>query len=487
MKRDYFIVGSIILIFFLLYSTLSINKHLNYGSGYDLAVSDQFIWQFSRLKPAITTIHSYSFTHIFADHLELIYPLISPIYWIWDNVISLILLQNILICISGLPIYLLSVKKGVNRILSLTITASYLAFFGIQNAIWSDVHSIVFGASFLSFFVFFLDKLNSERIKRWYQSDIIYSAIFFLLSIICKEDVALLTLLISVVFFLSTKKKINLLYIVLSSAYLFTVFFFFYPNFTPQGYRFATKGNILYDINPSYILDTKEKQDVIVYSLSWFGGIPLLAPLYLAPAIIDLAHYFVLGHSLVSSAQSIFGHYRVTLALFLAWPTIIAVSKYRKLNNKYIAIYLLITALTVQYLTHSPLSYLTKRWFWTQPSSVKNINKLLTYLPKDASLASQINITPHVSHRDRIFTIWPTTRGDIKSLKCDKRECRWLSWYGNPKYLLVDTSDAWDIRHLLANRPDFIDGLKNLEKMNSIKIYKREGSVILYTIEKKIK
>lgn len=486
---------SIIFLFIILYSVLSIVKHLNYGSGYDLAVSDQFIWQFSRFKPAITTIHSYPFTSIFADHFELIFLLISPIFWIWDNAISLILLQNILICLSALPIFLLAQRKGISKLLSIVIMFSYLSFYGIQNAVWSDVHSIVFAASFLPWFVFFLDVLNYEKGKtKLAQTAIKCSAIFFFLSIISKEDIALLTFLISLVFFLSTRKKINkaflrinLIYAFLSLLYIAVIFGIFYPNFTPQGYRFASSEGILSDLNPFYMVDTKEKVDTIFYSLGWFGGLPLLAPLYLIPALGDLAHYFVLGHKLVSSAQSIFGHYRVTMALFMAWPTIIVISKFKFLNNRYVTVYLLLSAFLVQYLTHSPLSYLSKRWFWTQSSSVQNINKLVSDLPRESSVASQINIIPHIAHRDNVFTIWPTTRGDIPGLKCEKKDCRWLSWYGNPKYLLVDTSPDWDIRHLLANRPDFIEGLNNLEKVKSIKVYKREGNATLYTIEKKIK
>lgn len=64
----------------------------------------------------------------------------------------------------------------------------------------------------------------------------------------------------------------------------------------------------------------------------------------------------------------------------------------------------------------------------------------------------------------------------------NKKTCNWLTWYDHPQYLLVDTSPEWDIRHLLGNRTDFIDGLQNLEKAGIVSVYKRIGTTTLYTI-----
>ncbi len=102
--------------------------------------------------------------------------------------------------------------------------------------------------------------------------------------------------------------------------------------------------------------------------------------------------------------------------------------------------YLVICALVLQYILHEPLSYLTKQWFWAEPHSVKNINAVLAYLPQDASVVSQNNITPHISHRDNVFTLWPDTIGFAKNSPCGQKDCRWFHWAGNPQYLVVDTA-----------------------------------------------
>src|SRR3712207_1280050 len=102
-------------LFFIAYVILSLVKHNHFLSGYDLAVSDQGIWLMSKFKNPISTPHAYPFTSLFSDHVELIYALISPIYWIFDDVRILIAIQAFIISFSAIPIYLLAKKKKLNR------------------------------------------------------------------------------------------------------------------------------------------------------------------------------------------------------------------------------------------------------------------------------------------------------------------------------------------------------------------------------------
>lgn len=69
---------------------------------------------------------------------------------------------------------------------------------------------------------------------------------------------------------------------------------------------------------------------------------------------------------------------------------------------------------------------------------------------------------------------------------CGKSTCNWLSWRGGkPEYIIVDTSTNWDIRHYLADRPIFIDGLENMEKYGEINKEKQIGNAMLFRINYK--
>lgn len=472
-KKLTYIAFAICFLFFVAYMVLSTIRHAHYQSfGFDLGVVDQVVWKYSTLQWPITTVHHFAFTSLLTDHVEFIFILLAPFYWIYNSAYTLLVLQALFVAFSGIPIFLLARRYKLNPILSLVILVSYLSFYGIQNALWFDVHSLSFAASFLAWFIYFLDNNNTRL-----------TVVTFFLAVICKEDISLLTFLICFVYFVTTKKKIALLLMLLSALYLFFVFFVYFPHFTQDGYRYANKGGLFSDLNPSYLFDTDTKKQIIFYSFAWFGFLPLLSPLHLLPAFGDISHYFVFGHS-VPTAQEFFMHYRIALAPLLVLPTIVTLKKYKKLNTPLGAIGLLIWVFGLQYSLHAPLSYLVKQWFWTEPKSVKDINAVIAFIPQDASVVSQNNITPHVTHRDNIFTFWPEKSSSMHGKPCGKKVCHFFRWDGNPTYLIVDTSKDWDIRHFLADRNDYIEGIGNLEKYGYVKVYKKQGNAALYKILK---
>jgi len=459
-------------LFFILYATLSLVRHNHFLSVYDLSVVDQIMWKYSRFLQPTTTIHAYTNTLIFTDHIEFIYLFLSPLYWVWNDVRMLILAQAFFISFSVVPIYLLATEKKLQSFLKFSLATSYLLFFGIQNAMWHDVHSLVFGASFLAWFIYFLDIKKTK-----------WAFLFFFLTIFCKEDLAFVTFFVSLVYAVKYKDKETMSFILLSILYLFLVFFIYYPHFTHDGYRFESKNGFFSSMQASNYINTPAKRETFFYSLAWFGFLPLFSPLYLLAAFADITHYFILGQT-VQTAQGIELHYRVTLAPLLALPTIYTLSKVKKLNTVVTGIYLLVCAAVIQYYLHLPLSYLAKSWFWHTPASVSSIHAVLMFLPNDASVVSEPNITPHIGHRVTIYTLWSTTKSFQQNSPCGKPLCPWFHWSGSPTYLIADTSSDWDIRELFQDSPQFHEALVSLTNMGVIKVYKQHGTAILFKVLK---
>jgi uncharacterized membrane protein len=397
---------------------------------------------------------------------------LSIFYWMWNDPRMLILIQAATFCLSGIPVFLLAKQKKITGSVTYALLISYLAFYGVQNALWFDVHSAVFGAAFIPWFLYFLDKKN-----------VLWCSVFFLLAIISKENIALLTFLISLVYCIKRRQKAEMYFAAGSLLYLLCIFGIYFPHFTERGYEYQSNQGLTGDIDLWNVANTPNKQQVWLLSLGWFSFIPLLAPLTLLPFLGDLFSYFVIANNL-KEADGIFMHYRVTLAPLLIWSTIVAIAQRKYLQKWYITAYLLIIVAIAQFLLHTPLSYVTKKWFWQEPAAVRDINSVIAMIPHDAALVSQNNITPHVDHRKAIFTLWPNKKTFIKDSPCGKRECNWFHWYGKQTYLIVDTSSNWDIRHYLTNREDFSDGLKNIEKAGIIKKYKQQGNTVLYKIQK---
>jgi len=466
----------ICLLFLLAYTVLSFVRHDNYQSfGYDLGINDQVVWRYAHFQNPVTTIDPYPNKTKFAEHVELIYPLLAPSYWIWDSRKMLLFLEPLFFCASGIAVYLLARKKKLNQFVSLALLVSYLGFYGVQNALWDDVHSASFAAAFLMWFIYFLETKKQKL-----------SILFFFLAITAKENIGLLTFLISGAYWIRQRAtRLPIFFMAVSIAYVAFIFYVFFPHIMHMKYLYQNSGGIFSNITHlSSFIDTDEKRQVILYSLLSFGFLPLLSPWFLIPAIGDLFIYFVVASQL-PGAQGFYGQYRITLTPLLMWATIISIGKFKRLNKWYIAVYLIACTMFVQYALHLPLSYLTKQSFWQQPAAVKDINTLRSkYIKPTNSIVAQNNIVSHLSHRDKIYTLYPEKKSFATHSPCGQTTCDWFRWYDHPEYLFVDTSTDWDARHLLIDRPLFIAGLKNLEKAKVVTKYKEIGNAVLYKVNK---
>lgn len=471
-KRQYYILAVVLIcsFFAVCYSALSIVRHSHYASyGYDLGINDQTIWRYSKFEPPISTIAPFPDRSKLELHVELVYVLIAPFYWLWSTRRFLLIISAVVMCSGGLAVYLLSKHRVKDEFLSFSLTFSYLLFYGMQFAAWFDVHSSGFGAAFLMWFLYFLD-----RKKRW------WSLLFFFLTITSKENMALYTFVVAIIYMIRRREKIVLFFAGFSITYLLFIFYVFFPHIMHVSYLYQNKDGLLSNINPLFLFNSIEKLTTLFYSFLSVGFIPIFNPLTLPLIMTHFATFFVIASDL-PGAQGLFGHYRVTLGPLLTWSTIMTIATFKFLNKKYVAIYLLFCAFLVQYTLHLPLSYLTKEWFWKTPEAAYTINKVInTSLPATASVASQNNITPHISQRDKIYTLYPTMKTFESSSPCGRQKCNWLSWYGNPEYVIVDIAKDWDARHLLADRPVFLDALSNVEKAKVLTRYKVEGTTILY-------
>lgn len=459
-------------LFFIAYSTLSIVRHNHYQSyGYDLGINDQTVWRYSTFQLPISTISPLPDRTKLAEHVELVYAFISPFYWIWSTRRMLLMVEVAFLVSGGIAVFLQARYRKISYWVSIALLFSYLTFFGVQNAVWFDVHSASFGAAFLAWFIYFLDKKNR-----------LGTFIFFFLAITAKENIAFITFFIALVYGFWRKDRMSLVLGVLSFSYLFFIFFIYFPHIIRLPYLYQNNGGILSNLNPLSMFDTAEKLQTEFYTLFSYGFLSLLSPLTLIPVLGDLATYFVFGSDL-TGAQGLFMHYRVTLAPLLSWSAISAIHRYGFLNKKYIAVYLVFVACFIQFFLHLPLSYLTKSWFWQEPTAVNNINTLIREdLPRTASVVSQNNITPHISHRDKIYTLYPEQHTFTAHSPCGKNTCEWFRWFDHPEYLIVDTSSDWDARHLLIDHDPYVRGLVNLEKAGVITKYKQINTATLYKV-----
>ena len=86
------------------YASISVYRHDVFASGaFDLGVQDQTVWGYSRLEMIPNTVEM--IRNLLGDHFHPILMTIAPLYWIWDDVRVLLIVQAVLIAAGGIPIF----------------------------------------------------------------------------------------------------------------------------------------------------------------------------------------------------------------------------------------------------------------------------------------------------------------------------------------------------------------------------------------------
>src|SRR5690242_14739490 len=90
----------IILVITSLYLLLSLLRHQQYLTfGYDLGNHDQTLWMYSHFIYPFVTIE-YKFALL--NHFGPSFALLSPLYWIWDDVRMLLIAQAVAVGLSAI-------------------------------------------------------------------------------------------------------------------------------------------------------------------------------------------------------------------------------------------------------------------------------------------------------------------------------------------------------------------------------------------------
>jgi len=142
--------------------TEALLNHRALGTGYDLGIYDQVVWNMAHGRPFATTL-VYE-TNGYYDHFEPVLALISPLYWLWPDVRVLLVLQAVALALGSLPIYLYARRRlgefGPDfaperhrhfALLALLPAAAYLAYPPLHSANLNDFHEVAMLPALIGF------------------------------------------------------------------------------------------------------------------------------------------------------------------------------------------------------------------------------------------------------------------------------------------------------------------------------------------------
>ncbi|MEM7533096.1 MAG: DUF2079 domain-containing protein [Chloroflexota bacterium] len=195
------VLFAFIFIYCRIFTQLAIGQHLGMRTHKaDLGQIDQAIWNSSRGRWLEMTDNGFIATRL-TDHVEPILALISPIYWIWDDVQAILTLQVVVVGVAAWFVYdiaqdrfsqLLTAReqeqiweveplRRLTRPMALALAAAYLLAPQLQSAILTEFHAIPLAVPLI------LWAFWATEMQRWRQ---VILAILLVASV--KEEAALL-------------------------------------------------------------------------------------------------------------------------------------------------------------------------------------------------------------------------------------------------------------------------------------------------------
>ena len=452
----------LILFFWIIYSFISIFKHLHYQTfTWDTGFFDQLLWKLSRFKEPVS---SFSNLHVFGDHFQFILLFFVPLYWLPQSIKLLFITHALIAVIASLPVYLISLKVNKlprperprysplslheradapelgsmysffrihpltkslgysaseykSKIFALAVSFSMLIFTGFQFAVLDGFHQSVFSPLFYALAILGLVLRNS-----W----IYWGSIFGLL--ITKEEMALLAVSVGLIALILKDRIKGAITIFASLAVFFFAVYFFLPAVQGEYVHsdYGVLGKTPLDVAESMLtkpalflnllLFPAAKARTVLESFFSFGFLPILSPIYLISAVQQFAVRFV--DTVTVHRWVNLNHYVFPLASIMAVAAIFSTATLQKIFKRaknfciFLALYLVIFGLMQDYLFHGPVNSLLKADFYVKKQWMRDNYEVLKYIPKGASVAATNNLGPHISQRDKFYLIMEENSAD---------------------------------------------------------------------------
>jgi len=397
-------------------------QHRALGTGYDLGIYDQTIWNLAHGRIWMTTL-VYE-TGGYYDHFEPILALIVPLYWLWSDVRVLLIVQSLALGLGALPIYLYARRRfgtwAHGNALALVVAAAYLAYPAMHNANLNDFHEVSLLPPLLGFALYGL--LTGRRRVTW---------LFLILCLMVKEDFSVTFLMfglyIAAINPAGFRRRDGVFVAAAAVAWMLLVLYLFYPA--------ATRGMLYPFVARRYpwLGDSPESAATVLLTRPWIMlpyltqapkllfALRLMGPLLFLPLlgwpVIGLA-IPVLVYLMLSNYEpqwSVQSYYNPPLLPTLFFGLMTALGYIRRLRPLVARpravqigmICLIAGGVGVGYWLDAPgpgsRNFSIARF--TVTPRVAAARRILAQIPPDASVSAVWPLVPQLSQRQRIYTV----------------------------------------------------------------------------------
>ena len=354
---------------FVAYAVLTVVRHRTFRStGFDLGLFEQVVWHYGRLETPASSLKGLD--TIFADHFSPVLALLGPLHRLWPRPEALLTAQAALVAASAIPVAVFA-EPRIGRRGARFLAAAYLLFGGVQEAVWFDVHEVMFAPLLIGLAVLAADR------GRWTASVL---AVLGLLAV--KEDLAFLVIAFGAWYFLLGRRRLGVA-VALAGAVAFPLITqVVMPSFTYWSHD-AAGGDLL--------------DPVKLRTTAYLFGAFLLLPL--RSRIVVLAVPLLAARMLSSNEQfwTLEGHYSLTIAPVLALAAADAARSWRPAA----AMLAIALALTPAF----PLRELVRPSAYRVDPAYAGARELLRGIPQDAAVSASNRLVPHLARRRSIVLV----------------------------------------------------------------------------------
>jgi len=448
----------IVIIYVLIFSTLSIVRHELFYTGWDLGLCEQIIWNTKEGNFFYSNEYNMNFL---GHHFNLVFLLLMPVYYLLPYTHTLLILQTVAIATGAVIIFFLTKKVTNNKQTSKIMSIIYIMNPLLWHMNLADFHPIILFIPLFLIMILYLEK--NELKKYWF---------FLFLTLLVKENVSLIIVFLGIFIYFFKKKTVGLKTILIGICWFIITINIIMPYLNSEHSNLEIKGE--YDFfkdryyylgeniieigktiltNPIYVLTytdsyTKTNPSIkIKYSLLfliWFACLPM----YSIFTIVGIPIFLQNLLSVDSYQLCLTSHHNASLLIILFVSTIFGLSKIKKtviykkiifsliLINLFLSVFIGLIPLISD--NHSNLIYREECLvaFEIKPDqnnelqqSRKYIKQLFKDIPNNSTIACSEHTFPHLIKKGDVITVHEYGSSKEANIK-------------HKDFVIIDTSDT---------------------------------------------
>lgn len=381
------------------YAVRGVLEHTRFHTHtFDLGIFTQGTWLLSQLKEPFVTLRG---LHLFADHSSYILILVAPIYAVFPNAGTLIVLTVLALAVSSPIAFTIASRAGAGPLLSSVTALLVLLSPAVQWLIHGSFHPEVF---VIPLALGAIALLQRDR-TGWAVAAIV-------LSLTVKEDVALLIVPLGLaVAFILGKRRVGLVFVVAGVVAFVLNFFVLLPAWSPTGellysHRYGHLGDSLAGIawglatSPDVWWDTVTSADRVGYVAGLVFAMPLsiLGWRWLLVGIPVLASNVLSLHWHQYSIQS---HYTAYLIVVVVIAAAYGAARFDAFGRTAWRKPVLAATVFVALVLWAVIGPIT---VWARAHEDQDRTaQMLALIPPDASVSATTTFTPHLANRVEVY------------------------------------------------------------------------------------